>query len=79
MRLASMAAITLAGSLVGCSGSIAFGPSREPPPAASTPLPTRLVVVGNSVIEEPLTPIESVIEGMSQAQSVRTLTKALAK
>ena len=60
-------------SLAGCSGSWSFGPPSAPPPSPSSNVPARIVVENGAVIQEPLTPIESTIEGLSQAQTVRTL------
>ena len=42
-------------------------------------LPIEWLVENGQVIQEPLTPIESTIEGLSQAQAVRTLVKQLSR
>jgi PBP1b-binding outer membrane lipoprotein LpoB len=73
-------AVALALLLTGCSGQFAFGPPafQQPPPTQPTG-PQRLIVENGQVIQEPLTPIESTIEGLSQAQTVRTLVKQLSR
>jgi hypothetical protein len=78
MRRAATAALAL--TLTGCSGQFAFGPpAAAPPPTPATTGPQRLIVENGQVIQEPLTPIESTIEGLSQAQTVRTLVKQLSR
>jgi PBP1b-binding outer membrane lipoprotein LpoB len=70
-------ALVLAVGLTGCSGSIEFGR----PPIVVSPAVGRTVVEPNgTIVEEPsVTPIETVITGLSQAQAVRTLTRQLAR
>jgi hypothetical protein len=62
-------------TLSACSWSASIGR----PPLAATPAPAKLEMRDGQVIEEPLTPIETVIEGLSQADKVRTLTRKLAR
>jgi hypothetical protein len=66
--------------LQGCAwqgGSLTVGRPviNQPGPAQ----PARVGVVDGQLIEQPLTPIETVIEGMGQAQKVRELTRKLSR
>ena len=82
MRRRNMAALSIiAASLTGCSGSWSFGVGgAQPPPPAPAAGPQRVIVEPTGqVITTPLDPIETVIEGLSQAQTVRTLTRQLAR
>ena len=70
----------LAMFLSGCSWSGSFGPpAYSSAPAAAGPVPARIVVENGAVVQEPLTPIESTIEALSQAQTTRTLVRQLAR
>jgi hypothetical protein len=70
--------------LQGCAwqgGSLTLGQPVANRPGQVAPLgqPARVGVVDGQLIEEPLTPIETVIEGMGQAQKVRELTRKLSR
>lgn len=67
--------------LSACSGSISFGPPTfQPPPAPVSPGPQRVIVESTGqVVTAPLDPIEVTIEGLSQAQTVRSLVKQLSR
>ena len=73
------APFALALALSGCSGAWSFGPPPAPPAASAGNVPSRIVVENGQAIQEPLTPIESTIEGLSQAQTVRVLVKQLSR
>jgi hypothetical protein len=64
--------------LAGCSLEGRFGP---PPVVVQPPAGTREIVEpSGAVLEEPATtPIETTITGMSQAQTLRTLTRQLSR
>jgi hypothetical protein len=76
-RSLMLAAITAA-SLTGCSGSIEFGRPR-PPPAIVAPAGATVVETAAGEVIEERPAIETVITGLSQAQQVRTLTRALSR
>jgi hypothetical protein len=80
-RLKGLTGASLTLMLAGCSASFSFGPpggGSGPPPAA--PASARVIVEPTGqVVTAPLDPIETVIEGLSQAQTVRTLTRQLAR
>ena len=66
--------------LSGCSGSWSFGPPPAPPSPLPAAGPQRLILEPTGTIgTAPLDPIEVTIEGLSQAQTVRTLVKQLAR
>lgn len=67
--------------LSACSGSISFGPPGFNNPTQAPPsAPARVVVEPTGqVITTPLDPIEVTIEGLSQAQTVRSLVKQLSR
>jgi hypothetical protein len=66
--------------LVGCSASWSFGPGRFDGPAPAPSAPARVIVEPTGqVITTPLDPIEQTIEGLSQAQTVRTLVRQLSR
>ena len=75
-RLRSLMLPPLIIAVSGCSGSFEFGRPKSaivaPPGSAVVSTPA------GDVIEEPAA-IETVITGLSQAQQVRTLTRALAR
>lgn len=67
----------LSATLGGCAWEGSFGFLEKRPPPPPTPGGGHLVVVDGRIVEEPPTPIETVIEGMEQAQRVRSLTQQL--
>ena len=81
-RLRSLMLPPLIIAVSGCSGSIEFGRPRPPTqvlvtgsaPAGATVIETP---AGELIEERPA--IETVITGLSQAQQVRTLTRALSR
>jgi hypothetical protein len=79
MKSAAAALTLLALTLGGCAWKASFEPFRAPPPPPPSAVHRIVVEPGGQVVEVPLDPIETVIEGMSQAQQVRTLTRQLAR
>jgi hypothetical protein len=75
--MSRVALVVIVASLGGCTWEGSIGR----PPLIAVPAGDREVVEPNgSVIVEPeQIPIETVITGLSQAQTVRTLTRALAR
>lgn len=72
-----MGAVVLSLVLTGCSGSFEFGRPPAPkiiPPAGAT---TIVAPDGEEVIET--APIDTVLRGLSQAQTTRTLVRQLAR
>jgi hypothetical protein len=66
--------------LSGCSASWSFNPAGGFGAPAPAPAPARVIVEPTGqVITTPLEPIEVTIEGLSQAQTVRSLVKQLSR
>ena len=74
-------AILLCVPLSACSWSASFGPPGLGNPSPSPqPAPARVIVEPTGqVITTPLDPIEQTIEGLSQAQTVRSLVRQLSR
>jgi hypothetical protein len=64
--------------LTGCSGSFEFGRPAQPVVLPAHAGET-IIEPNGAVVEDRPAPIETVITGLSQAQTVRTLTRALAR
>jgi hypothetical protein len=70
--------VALSFLLSACSADLRLGPARTPIVAP----PGEKVVEepnGEVIVEPATTPIDTVITGLSQAQTVRTLTRQLAR
>ena len=66
--------------LSGCSASWSFNTAGGFCAPAPAPAPARVIVEPTGqVITTPLDPIEQTIEGLSQAQTVRSLVKQLSR
>ena len=72
--------IAFALALPGCSWSASFSPPGFGPQTPASAAPARVIVEPTGqVITTPLDPIEVTIEGLSQAQTIRTLVRQLSR
>lgn len=80
--IARIVLIAASSGLCGCAWQAAFDPRGAQLAPAVQPAPAsaaRLEMRDGRLIAEPLTPTEVVIEGMGQAQRIRTLTRQLSR
>jgi hypothetical protein len=81
--IARIVLIAASSGLCGCAWQAAFDPRpgaqlapvTQPAPASTA----RLEMRNGQLVAEPLTPTEIVIEGLGQAQRIRTLTRQLSR